>query len=228
MVLRPESDESGEDEVDLESQTKLARTTNAGIGAVGKLQSLKKAKTSTFYARRNESLQEEDDEEYSQDNFENYSDHDERSTRERAIDSLENPLVTHNKFYFVRKQLGKFLQQGHPNYSSRELIKSKAIEFVKCLSTFVSLPIVAAASALNPVTSFSSISYEESYVSSETTLGALSIPIKQRFYEYLLKLEEKKRWDDLLLTDAPDEGPLAPALQAKPQAVPKSNLPTDT
>jgi len=58
MVLRSESDDSGE-EVDLESQTKFARTTNAGIGAVGKLQNLKKAKTTTksaFYMRRNESL----------------------------------------------------------------------------------------------------------------------------------------------------------------------------
>lgn len=120
------------------------------------------------------------------------------------IDSLENPLLTHNKFFFVRKQLGRFLQQGHPDYSSRDIIKGKAIEFVKCLSTSVSLAMVAAASAMNTSTSFSSISYEESYVSSETTLSALSIPIKQRFYEYLLKLEEKKRWDDLLLTDAPD------------------------
>lgn len=39
------------------------------------------------------------------------------------------------------------------------------------------------------------------------TLNALSIPIKQRLYKHLLKLEDKYRWDSLLVSNSPQSKP---------------------
>ena len=127
--------------------------------------------------------------------------------KEQMLDGLENPLLTHNKFYFVRQQLKKFMQQGRPGYSPIETIEVMTVRFVKSLSIFIGLETVLVASTLltggGGLPSAVNLSqFEESSSStSPATISVLAIPIKQRLYSHLLELEDKTRWDDLLSGD---------------------------
>lgn len=82
----------------------------------------------------------------------------------------------------------------------------RAFEFMKTLSTFICLETVLVASNMGKQLNFSSNHLEEHYGNRPVaTSNAHSIPIKQRLYQYLIKLEENARYDLLLKDNAMDE-----------------------
>lgn len=120
------------------------------------------------------------------------------------IDSLENPLMIDNKFFFVKSQLNRFLSQGLSEHSDLDKVESHSLRFFKNLSTFISLPIVSVTSLslICPITnrmeSFSTKQSDDKKLDEESPKqGAISIPIKQRLYERLYKHIEDKRWKEL-------------------------------
>jgi hypothetical protein len=103
------------------------------------------------------------------------------------IESLENPLMIGNKFFFVRKELNKYYRMAsHEHQSHFETIEIMSFEFIKRLSTFISLQIAYVASqslictATNKIVTFGTSTGLPSSIMGESTetLGALVIPIK--------------------------------------------------
>jgi hypothetical protein len=56
------------------------------------------------------------------------------------VESLENPLMLTNKFFFIKSQFRKLLTP------SEDKIEAYSFKFFKNLSTFISLPIALVAS----------------------------------------------------------------------------------
>ncbi len=117
-----------------------------------------------------------------------------------AMEQIENSLVAANKFFFVRKELLPYLKCGASSLTSKDMLERKGFEFIKKLSTFISLETVLVASDFSQgkrLNFSSNLNESETKHFASGTESALSIPIKQRLYSYLLELEDQTRYKAL-------------------------------
>lgn len=238
---RQGSDVSEEEELaDIERlgsrfQLQVPSKSSGRQGAVNKFKNQIRDARSKFApsdAYNNHSLQDNEDN-YSDDTFEQDdeqsgyfmgSELQQRATpithqfRDQMIDSLDNPLMYNNKFFYVKQQLNRLFSVGLNEHSDLEKVENQSVKFFKNLNSFITLPIVSFAShslictATSRMESFQSKATRNpgahrfdgrSTEDESPNLGAVSIPIKRKLYERLFQHFEGKNWEDLIKSEEP-------------------------